>query len=410
MLNKLSVTKYACYMSNVSMAAVITLSPMLFITFNKLYGISYSLLGLLALVNFCTQLAIDLVFSFCSQKFNIKKTVRLMPLLTVAGLVIYAVLPVLFPGRAYIFLLTGTVIFSVSAGLAEVLISPIIAALPSDNPERDMSRAHSIYAWGVVIIVLLSTLFLQIVGRELWYILALIWALIPFITFLLFTFAEIPQLETQQSSSGTAKLFRNPLLILCIACIFLGGASENTMSQWCSGYLEAALGIPKLWGDVFGLALFAVMLGLGRTLYAKYGKNISKFLLLGFIGAFFCYIVAALSPNSSIGLAACALIGFCVSMLWPGTLIYTAEILPNTNVAVYALLAAGGDLGGSVAPQMVGSITDFVSESGALSCLNTTLSAEQLGFKSGMLLAAIFPLLGIITVIIMKKYAEKKPL
>lgn len=410
MLNKLSVTKYACYMSNVSMAAVITLSPMLFITFNKLYGISYSLLGLLALVNFCTQLAIDLVFSFCSQKFNIKKTVRLMPLLTVAGLVIYAVFPVLFPGRAYIFLLTGTVIFSVSAGLAEVLISPIIAALPSDNPERDMSRAHSIYAWGVVIIVLLSTLFLQIVGRELWYILALIWALIPFITFLLFTFAEIPQLETQQSSSGTAKLFRNPLLILCIACIFLGGASENTMSQWCSGYLEAALGIPKLWGDVFGLALFAVMLGLGRTLYAKYGKNISKFLLFGFIGAFFCYIVAALSPNSSIGLAACALTGFCVSMLWPGTLIYTAEILPNTNVAVYALLAAGGDLGGSVAPQMVGSITDFVSESGALSCLNTTLSAEQLGFKSGMLLAAVFPLLGIITVIIMKKYAEKKPL
>lgn len=410
MLNKLSVTKYACYMSNVSMAAVITLSPMLFITFNKLYGISYSLLGLLALVNFCTQLAIDLVFSFCSQKFNIKKTVRLMPLLTVAGLVIYAVLPVLFPGRAYIFLLTGTVIFSVSAGLAEVLISPITAALPSDNPERDMSRAHSIYAWGVVVIVLLSTLFLQIVGRELWYILALIWALIPFITFLLFTFAEIPQLETQQSSSGTAKLFRNPLLILCIACIFLGGASENTMSQWCSGYLEAALGIPKLWGDVFGLALFAVMLGLGRTLYAKYGKNISKFLLLGFIGAFFCYIVAALSPNSSIGLAACALTGFCVSMLWPGTLIYTAEILPSTNVAVYALLAAGGDLGGSVAPQMVGSITDFVSESGALSCLNTTLSAEQLGFKSGMLLAAVFPLLGIITVIIMKKYAKKKPL
>lgn len=410
MLNKLSVTKYACYMSNVSMAAVITLSPMLFITFNKLYGISYSLLGLLALVNFCTQLAIDLVFSFCSQKFNIKKTVRLMPLLTVAGLVIYAVLPVLFPGRAYIFILTGTVIFSVSAGLAEVLISPINAALPSDNPERDMSRAHSIYAWGVVVIVLLSTLFLQIVGRELWYILALIWALIPFTTFLLFTFAEIPQLETQQSSSRTARLFRNPLLILCIACIFLGGASENTMSQWCSGYLEAALGIPKLWGDVFGLALFAVMLGLGRTLYAKYGKNISKFLLLGFIGAFFCYIVAALSPNSSIGLAACALTGFCVSMLWPGTLIYTAEILPNTNVAVYALLAAGGDLGGSVAPQMVGSITDFVSESGALSCLNTTLSAEQLGFKSGMLLAAVFPLLGIITVIIMKKYAEKKPL
>lgn len=407
MADKLSVTKYACYISNVSMSAVITLSPLLFITFNKLYGISYSLLGLLALVNFCTQLAIDLIFSFYSHKFNINKTVKLMPLLTVLGLVIYAVFPVMFPEKAYVFLLTGMVIFSVSAGLAEVLISPIIAALPSDNPERDMSRAHSIYAWGVVFIVLVSTLFLNIFGRENWYILALIWALIPFTAFLLFSFAEIPPLETQQSSSGTAKLFKNPLLILCFACIFLGGASENTMSQWCSGYLEAALGIPKLWGDVFGLALFAVMLGLGRTLYAKYGKNISRFLLLGFIGAFFCYLIAALSPNSAIGLIACALTGFCVSMLWPGTLIYAAEILPSTGVAVYALLAASGDLGGSVAPQMVGSITDFVSKSGALSWLSTTLSAEQLGFKSGMLLAAVFPMLGIVTIMIMKKSVKK---
>ena len=107
MINKLSVTKYACYMSNVSMAAVSTLSPLLFITFNKLYGISYTLLGLLVLVNFCTQLVIDLIFSFYSHKFNIKKTVRIMPVLTVAGLVIYAVMPPLFPNKAYLFLLLG---------------------------------------------------------------------------------------------------------------------------------------------------------------------------------------------------------------------------------------------------------------------------------------------------------------
>ena len=411
MINKLSVTKYACYMSNVSMAAVSTLSPLLFITFNKLYGISYTLLGLLVLVNFCTQLLIDLIFSFYSHKFNIKRTVRIMPLLTVAGLVIYAVLPPLLPDITYIFLLTGTIIMSVSAGLAEVLISPIIAALPSKNPERDMSRAHSIYAWGLAVTVLLATLFLNIIGRERWYILALIWALIPFTSFLLYSYAEIPQLETQQNSSATARLFKNPLLAFSVLCIFLGGASENTMTQWCSGYLEAALGIPKLWGDVFGVAVFAVMLGTGRTLYAKYGRNISRFLLLGFIGAFFCYVTAALSSNAVIGLAACAFTGLCVSMLWPGTLIYAAEILPSTGVAVYALLAAGGDLGGSVAPQLVGSITDFVAEnSEAFSFFGSNLSAEQCGFKSGMLFAAIFPLLGIATVLIMKKLVKKKPL
>lgn len=408
MIDKHSITKYACYMSNASMSAVASLSPLLFITFHLLYGISYTLLGLLVLINFFVQLCVDLIFSFYSHKFNIQGTVRLMPLLTVIGLMVYAIMPVLVPGQVYLFLVIGTIIFSASAGLAEVLISPVIAALPSENPERDMSRAHSVYAWGVAVVVLLSTFFLQVFGRELWYILALLWALLPLAAFVLFLKSEIPSLETPKNSAGTAKLFKNPILFLCILCIFLGGASENTMTQWCSGYLEAALGIPKLWGDVFGVAVFAVMLGLGRTLYAKFGRNIIRFLLLGFFGAFLCYVTAALSQSSVVGLIACAFTGFCVSMLWPGTLIYTAEVIPYSSVAVYALLAAGGDLGGSIAPQLVGSITDAVAHSGIALSAGAALSPEQIGFKSGMLAAALFPLAGMIVVVIMKKLVKNR--
>lgn len=406
-----TVTKYACYMSNASMSVTANISPLLFITFHQLYGISYALLGLLVLINYCTQLCVDLLFSFFSSKFNIGKTVRLMPLLTVLGLAVYAIFPALFPAQAYLFLTLGTVIFSASAGLAEVLISPVIAALPSDNPERDMSRAHSVYAWGVAAVVLLSTLYLQSFGRETWYILALLWTALPLCAFFLFLHSEIPPLQAeQQKEKHTHRSpLRSPMLLLCVLCIFLGGASENTMSQWCSGYLEAALGIPKLWGDVFGVAVFAVMLGLGRTLYAKFGKRISGFLLLGFTGAFVCYLTAALSQSAVIGLVACALTGFCVSMLWPGTLIYTAEVLPQTGVAVYALLAAGGDLGGSVAPQLVGSITDAVASSPFFTSLSLPMSPEQLGFRIGLLAASLFPLMGIVLVCIMKRMEKGKP-
>jgi len=403
-----SVTKLACYMSNASMAAVASISPLLFITFHNLYGISFTLLGLLVLINFCTQLCVDVLFSFYAHKFNISKVVRSMPLLTVLGLLVYGSLPPLFPENAYLFLVIGTIIFSAAAGLAEVLISPVIAALPSENPERDMSRAHSIYAWSVAAMVLLSTLYLHLFGREVWYILVFIWISIPLAAFILFLCAHIPELPTSKSSAGTAKLFKNPVLILCIACIFLGGASENTMTQWCSSYLESALGIPKLWGDVFGVAVFAIMLGLGRTLYAKYGKNIAKFLLLGFAGAFLCYITAALSPIPVVGLLACIFTGFCVSMLWPGTLIYTAQAVPNASVAVYALLAAGGDLGGSIAPQLLGSITDTVSQSGWAASLAENLSPEQIGFKAGMLIAALFPLIGTVVVLVLKRAVKKE--
>ncbi len=407
MTQSYAITKYACYLSNASMSAVASLSPLLFISFRQLYGISFTLLGLLVLVNFCVQLFVDFIFSFYSHKFNIQKTVRLMPVLTVIGLLIYAIMPALFPKQAYLFLMTGTVIFSASAGLAEVLISPVIAALPSDHPERDMSRAHSVYAWGVAVVVLVSTLFLQRFGREAWHFLALFWALIPLSAAFLFMRAKIPPLKTPKDSAGTAKLFLNPTLFLCIVCIFLGGASENTMAQWCSGYLEAALKIPKLFGDVFGVAAFAIMLGLGRTLYAKFGTHITKFLLLGFMGAVVCYLTAALSKNAIVGLTACALTGFFTSMLWPGTLIYAADTLPSTSVAVYALLAAGGDLGSSLAPQLVGSITDAISKSGSVLPFFASLSPEQTGFKCGMLAAAAFPLAGMMVVGIMCRLANR---
>ena len=407
MIQSASITKLACYMSNASMAAVACISPLLFVTFHDLYSISYTQLGFLVLVNFCTQLCVDLVFSFYSYKFNISKTVRAMPLLTVTGLAVYAVFPILFPSQAYLFLIIGTVIFSAAAGLAEVLISPVIAALPSDNPQRDMSRAHSVYAWGVAVVVLLSTLYLQMFGREAWYILVLLWISLPLAAFILFMCAQIPPLETQKSSADTGRLFKNPVLILCILCIFLGGASEGTMTQWCSSYLEAALQIPKLWGDIFGVAAFAVLLGLGRTLYAKFGKNISRCLLFGFAGAFVCYVAAALSPYPVIGLIGCMLTGFCVSMLWPGTLIYTTEVIPRSGVAVYALLAAGGDLGSSVAPQLMGSITDAVARGEFAASLFGNWPPEQTGFKTGMLIAALFPLLGTAVVVILKKAVSR---
>jgi len=164
------------------MSSVFSLPPILFMTFREMYGISYTLLGTLVLVNFCTQLAIDLIFTFFTKYFSVKKTVRLMPLLTAAGLVIYASAPVLFPGHVYLGLLLGTVVFSVAAGLCEVLLSPVVAAIPSDNPDRDMSMLHSLYAWGVVSVVVISTLFLKLFGNHNWRYLVYFMALFPLIS------------------------------------------------------------------------------------------------------------------------------------------------------------------------------------------------------------------------------------
>ena len=370
-------TKLACYASNITGMAIGNLPPLLFITFRQMYGIPYSLLGTLVLINFSTQLLADLVFSFFSHKFNIKLTLRLMPLITLAGLGLYALAPVLFPAHIYLGLALGTVVFSFAMGLGEVLLSPVIAAIPSENPEREMSRLHSIYAWGVILVVGISTVFLAVAGSENWQWLVILFALIQLLPAFLFLISPIPQLQSEDHKGSTAALLRDRNLWICVLSIFLGGAAECTMAQWSSGYLEMALGVPKAMGDIFGVALFAFMLGLGRTIYAKHGRNITKVLLWGSVGAVICYGTAFASQSPYLGLAACALTGFCVSMLWPGSLVAVAERIPAGGVVMYAMMAAGGDIGASVGPQLVGIIADAA------------------GIRYGILAGLVFPLGGI---------------
>ena len=158
------------------MSVVGNLSPVLFLTFRSLYGISYTLLGLLILINFVTQLIVDLIFSFFSPKFDIPKMVKMTPFIAVIGLGLYALAPILFSQNVYVGLVISTIIFSASSGFAEVLISPVIAAIPSKDPDREMSKLHSIYAWGVVFVIVVSTVYLYFCGAENWQWLALFFA------------------------------------------------------------------------------------------------------------------------------------------------------------------------------------------------------------------------------------------
>ncbi len=410
MENPYSRLKFACYTTSLTISVVGNISPFLFITFRELYGISYSLLGLLVLINFVTQLVVDLVLSFFSSKFNIPLTVKLIPVTAALGMLIYTGAPLLFHSNVYVGLALGTIIFSMAAGLAEVLLSPIIATIPSKDPDREMSKLHSVYAWGVVGVIIITTLFLFAFGSANWQYLTLLFILIPITSAITFSKTDVSKPEKTSNISGVAGLFKKKELWICVLIIFLGGSAECTMAQWSSGYLEQALSIPKIWGDIFGVAVFSLALGLGRTLYSKYGRNIEKIMLLSFTGASVCYLIAAISPYPILGLIACAMTGLCTAMLWPGTLILGAEKFPLGGVALYAILAAGGDLGASVGPQAVGIITDAVISLPTAHIIAQKLGImpEQLGMKVGMLSGMLFPLMG--TIIFILKFSKKRRL
>ena len=403
-------TKLTCYFTYLATASIFALPPMLFMVFRQMYGISFTLLGTLVLINFCTQLVIDLIFSFFSKHFNIHTTLKVTPLLTSLGLALYAIIPTVFPRYAYAGLVAGTVLFSVSAGLCEVLLSPTVAALPSDTPEKDMTTLHSLYGYGVVSVVVISSVFLKIFGIESWTYLTLLWAILPLISCALFCTCDLPPMALSQPAAGKKKTAGRTWLSLCVVCIFLGGASENVMTNWISTYLENALGIDKATGDILGLCLFAILLSISRSLYAKFGKKIYPVLLCGMAGAAVCYLTAGLSPAPVLSLIACVLTGACTSMLWPGTLIFMEDHYPQAGVTAYALMAAGGDLGSSVAPQLLGIVVDHVTASSWASDLAQSIGAspEQIGIKTGMLISTVFPICGFILLLVMHRYLHHK--
>ncbi|MBQ4071821.1 MAG: MFS transporter [Clostridia bacterium] len=385
-------TKLACYSAYFTMSSIFCLPPLLFVIFHESYGISWTLLGTLVLTNFCTQLAVDLIFTLFSKKFNVALVVRVMPIITATGMLIYALSPLLFPNAVYVGLLIGTVIFSVSAGLSEVLLSPLIAAIPSKNPQRDMSLLHSLYAFGVFFVVVVGTLSLKLVGEENWQYVTAFFALLPVIAAVLFMLSPMPDMSGGESGStrkGGDK--RNYIgIALCALCIFLGSCAENVMSNWISSFMDAHLGIDKALGDIIGVAAFAILLGITRISYAKWGKHIEKMLLVGMIGSAVCYLVAGLVTSVAVATVACVLTGVFVAMLWPGTLILMEEKIPGVGVAAFALMAASGDLGASVAPQLMGII------------------ADNAGLDTGMLVTAIFPTLGTALVLVIIRFFGRK--
>lgn len=93
----------------------------------------------------------------------------------------------------------------------------------------------------------------------------------------------------------------------------------------------------------------------------------------------------------------------------PGTLILLENNYPGLGVTAYALMAAGGDFGASVAPQTLGIVVDKISCSDFAINLSSSLSltTEQIAMKIGMILSSVFPVLGVVVLLIIKKHFRK---
>jgi MFS family permease len=132
--------------------------------------------------------------------------------------------------------------------------------------------------------------------------------------------------------------------------------------------------------------------------------NINKVLLWGSALAFIAYIVIVFSPVNAPAVAAIALCGLFVSLLWPGTLAVASRELPAAGASLFALLAASGSLGCSIGPWVSGIVTDFTM---LRLPAWTNLGAEQFGLRAGLLAGAALPLASLVSQIALKRVSGK---
>ncbi|MBQ8141051.1 MAG: MFS transporter [Clostridia bacterium] len=378
-------TKRAAYIGYLTQALTINFVPLLFITFTNIYDISLAKISLLIAVSFTTQLLTDAFEAKFASRLNTRATIITAHILAVAGITGYAYLPDILPSH-FLGLLICVVLSAVGAGIIEVLISPIVEACPTDGKSAQMSLLHSFYSWGQAAVVLLSTVFFHFIGIEHWRILSCLWAIIPALGAIAFAAVPIYSLEgdgenkteNTDSRSKHSSLLKSSAFVLFFILMLCAGAAEQAMSQWASTFAESGLGVSKAFGDLLGPCAFAILMGSARVIYAKFSEkfDLRRFIIVSSVLCVLSYFIAALSPNPVVSLVGCALCGFSVGIMWPGTYSLATQTIKGAGMRMFALLALGGDLGCVAGPSLAGWVAGFFGDD----------------LKISFLLSAIFPL------------------
>ena len=262
----------------------------------------------------------------------------------------------------YSMVLVAVFVMGLGAGILDMVLSPMVAALQPGNRATALNWLHSFYGIGTVITVLVGTLALRLgIG---WRSISLTLMVVPLIVVLGFLNVDLPPLisDKQAGRIPIRDLCRNSSFVAVNVAIFLGGALELGLAQWLPAYAEMSLGFSKSTGSVSLLAFSAAM-ALGRIFAGLIGRRVEPIrLMLGCCWiSVVLFLLACCAPWPAVALAASVAVGLAGSCLWPTTLGVAADRFPRGGATMFGLLAAFGNLGGILMPWLVGVTSDWSS-------------------------------------------------
>ncbi len=380
-------------------AIIVNYPPLLFAALREQYNLTLEQIGLLVTVEFVVQIGVDFVASRLGDRLRYRSGAVAANAFAALGLVGMCVLPDRMP--PYVGLMLAVILMSIGGGLIEVLITPIVAAIPAKENAGRISLLHSFYCWGSMLTVAASTVLFRVCGIGRWRMIALMWMLIPAITALLFTRVALPPqppAATRDESPLRTYLGKRTVWLLMLLMVS-AGATELSISQWASFLAEQGLGVSKAMGDLLGPCAFAFLMGAGRLWLSRVVTmhNLPRILMVCGVGCLLGYALIALSPLPVLSLGGICLVGLSVSLLWPGTISLCTAYYPHGGTALFALMALCGDIGCSVGPAWIGFVSGSVTGQSVSDALRVAFAA-----------ALIFPLLIPLGTFLLRKGGKDK--
>ena len=401
MKDRYAYTESACRITIFSQALIINILPLLFVIFSTVYGVSTIKLTALIGVTFGVQLLFDATASTITKYLGYRGCAIASTGFSALGLIMLGVTPHIF-SNTYIALIISNLVMSIGAGLMEVIVSPISNSLPCANRDSGLCLLHSFYCWGHLGVIIVTTAF-TVFLKEYWYILPLVYSIVPLIALILFTFSPIVEEQPLEKGEKHPSLFRNKFYILTLLMMICVGSIEQAVAQWSAYFAEAGLGVSPALGNLIGPAIFALCMGTMRLLTGLKKERFKpvKTMLICSIGALLSFLLMAFSPLPILSLVGCGLMGIFIGPGWPTVLTIAQDHIPNNHTKMFAYLALFGDTGCLIGPGIVGGLTAICESTGIN--MPFTSSLTESGLRLGLLTCSILAILmGVCSMIILK--------
>ena len=304
--------------------------------------------------------------AFLAGRWGKRNSFGVSVLVMSAGVLLCALTP------SYSILFVGLLIAGFGEGVIEGLATPLIQDLHvNDEPGRYINFAHSFWAVGVLVTVLISG-FLLSVGVSWRYLIGGV-AVLGFLTAITILLPEreghkYPEhkepVHWRETRNNALKIMRTPKFWLFFAAMFVAGGGEFCLTFWCASYIQLSFG-EAAWAGGVGTAAFAGGMVLGRMGCGILVKQqyFRRLIILSALAGTVISLSFPFIENLWLLFVLLFFVGIASAPYWPSIQSYASDRMPEVDsTMLLILLSCAGVPGCGVATYLMGIIGNVTGD------------------------------------------------